>query len=222
MRGENRHELAPEPERVIGPVVETLDLGPLRLVIERVLHPCQHASRLDAKGDPLLARRTRRAHEKRASFRGRRDRVAPAWPRHDRGQRKRVFRMLDRDQLRDEPAHRRADDVRRRDVERIEYAGGVVGQVVERVRRLRVARVCGGDVGRPRGLHLGREAGVAIVVADDVEPALDQLIDEALIPRDELGAEAHDQQQRPALRVPVGLVLELDAVGLQSRHPLQS
>ena len=127
--------------------------------------------------------------------------------------------MIDRDKLRDETAHRRADDVRRRDVEGVEHARGVVRKVVERVRRLRVASVRSGDVGRPRGLHPGREAGVAIVVADDVEAALHQLVDEALIPRGELGAEAHDQQQRLVLWVSVDLVLDLETVGLQSCHP---
>ena len=217
--GEDRDELPPEPERVIGPVIEALDLGPLRLGVERVLHAGEHASRLDAEGDPLLARRTRRAHEKRASFRSRRDRVVSARPRHDRGQRERVIRVLDRDQLCDEPAHRRADDVRRRDVERRQARTGLGEQ---RVRRLRVARVRRGNVGRACGLHPGREAGVAIVVADDVEAAFDELVDEAFIPCDELGAETHDQQQRLVFWVAVDLVLDLETVGLQSRHRLQS
>ena len=64
-------------------------------------------------------------------------------------------RMADGDELRDEAAHRRADDVRRRQVERVEEAGGVVGHVVERVE-------AGG---------LGRQADVAVVVADDAEAA---------------------------------------------------
>ena len=40
--------------------------------------------------------------------------------RHDRTQRQRLVGMLDRERLRDHPAHRRADDVSRADVERVE------------------------------------------------------------------------------------------------------
>ncbi len=130
--------------------------------------------------------------------------------------------MIDRDQLSDESAHRSPDDVRGLDVQGIEHADGVVGHVVECVGRPRLACEHAGDVRLPNRLELGRESDVAIVVADDVEAALDQLVDEAVIPGDELGAEAHDQQQRRVLLVAVDLVLDLETVGLQSSHALQS
>ena len=65
--------------------------------------------------------------------------------------------------------------MRGRDAERVEQADGVVGHVVERVRRLRIAAERGGDVRQARRLHLGGQAEVAVVEADDVEAALDEL-----------------------------------------------
>ena len=58
---------------------------------------------------------------------------------------------------------------------------------------------------------LGRPPGVAVVVADDEEPALrPAAVQNVRVPPDHRSAETHHQQQRVAVRVAEGLVAELD------------
>ena len=53
--------------------------------------------------------------------------------RHDRGKAQYPIGVIDRDQLRDHPAHRDTNDVGGADPEHVEKAGGVVSHVIERV-----------------------------------------------------------------------------------------
>ncbi len=51
-----------------------------------------------------------------------------------------------------------------------------------------------------------------------MEASIHELVAEALRPGDELAAQAHDQQQRLAVRLTEGLVAELHTVGRHHRH----
>ncbi len=64
---------------------------------------------------------------------------------------------------------------------------------------------------------LGAQPGVPVVEPDDLEPASDQLGDEVDRPRGQLGAQAHDEQQR--LAGARALVLDGDPVHVDRRHP---
>ena len=80
--------------------------------------------------------------------------------------------MLCRDDLGDHAAHRGADDVSLPNAECVQEAHGIFGHVVERVgQRCGLACLRGGHdrrkVRHAGGLEAGREADVAIVVADD-------------------------------------------------------
>ena len=61
-------------------------------------------------------------------------------------------------------------------------------------------------------LELGRQPGVAVVVADDEEPAVDERLAELDGPGDQLGAQAHHEQERLVTGVAEGLVADLDPV----------
>src|SRR5581483_7718835 len=132
-RFEDGDELAPEAVGVVRAVEGALDLAPLDLLVEGVVDATEHAARLEAGRDDLLARRAGDSHQDDCGLRSRRDLVLAARARHDRREREGPIRVVDRDQLRDEAAHRRADDVRGRDVQRVEHAHRVVGEVVKRV-----------------------------------------------------------------------------------------
>ena len=105
--------------------------------------------------------------------------------------------------------------------------GGHVGQAVGRPRPARPGAAArnGGEEVAADVVELGGQADVAVVVADHAEAAVDEGVAELDGPGDELGAEAHHEQQRLAARVAVGLVAELDPVGLwrslrwSSSHP---
>ena len=136
---------------------------------------------------------------------------------HDRGQGPHPLGPQQRHRLHDHAAHRDADDVRGLEAEVVQQAEGVVGHVVERVRRPGRAAAADeglhehppGDPARgPRGA-----AGVAVVVADHEEPAVGQRLAELRAPPGHRAAEPHHQQQRLAGGVAERLVAELEAVG---------
>ena len=118
--------------------------------------------------------------------------------------------------LRDHAAHRRADDVGRVDLQVVEQRGGVVGHVLQRVdrraaqaeerahhpRQQRSAGVLAG--------HLGGQADVAVVVADDPQALVDELLAEPLAPQQQLRTEAHDEQHRRVVRVAHVLVVDVE------------
>ena len=81
---------------------------------------------------------------------------------------------------RDHAAHRGADDVRRVEVQVVEQRGGVVGDVLQRVdgraAKARYERFIRGAAGAGVSAgHLGGQAYVAVVVADDAQALIDEL-----------------------------------------------
>ena len=85
------------------------------------------------------------------------------------------------------------------DAERVHESDGVVGHVVQGVGN--VGPLPGHDlrhqrasVGRRQVLKMGRLADVAVVEPDDAKPLRGQPLAERLRPGDELGGEAHDEQ----------------------------
>ncbi len=126
--------------------------------------------------------------------------------------------MTGREHLRDHPAHRRADDVRAPDAQRIEDPGGVLRHVVQRVRRVdrqahqrahhRDLRAVPARAARATGA-----AGIAVVEADDAQAVLDEALDELVGPRGGRHRKSHDQQHRRSGRVAEFLDVERQAVG---------
>jgi hypothetical protein len=108
--------------------------------------------------DPGLARRRWDRHQHLGAFRLWRHGIATSRAGHDRRQGQDAVGMVDRHELRDEPAHRGAHDVRCADPECIEHAHGVVGEVVQLVGGLRVAAEGREEVRFAGRLHLGGEA----------------------------------------------------------------
>ena len=134
--------------------------------------------------------------------------------RADAGQRPHPRRVLDGDRLRDHAAHRHADEVRGLQTEVVEQRDGVAGQVGHRVRRPRATGREGAHqlVAADRRRDPGRPAGVAVVVAHDVEAGACQLLAERLVPPRHRAAQPHHQEQRLVVGVAEGLVAELDLV----------
>ena len=121
-------------------------------------------------------------------------------------------RVLDGHRLRDHAAHRDPDHVGGLEAEVVEQGDGVGGHVASaygaRTRRPAKARTSIDRVTRPP--HLGGPAGVAVVVADDVEAALGEHPAELRVPPGHRAAQPHHQQQRLAVGVAEGLVAQLD------------
>jgi hypothetical protein len=126
-----------------------------------------------------------------------------------------------REDLRDHAAHRGADDVRRVDAQVVEQRGGVVGDVLQRVDgRAAKAEVRADHPRRQRGAgvsagHLGGQAYVAVVVADDAQALIDELLAEVRAPQQQLRAETHDQQDGLVVRVAHVLVVNFDVTRLR-------
>src|SRR3981081_349439 len=104
--------------------------------------------------------------------------------------------MIDRYKLSDESAHRRAHDVRRTDAKSVEEPGGAPGHIVELVGRLGVPAEGRGNVRVPGLVDQGRQAGVAIVEADDLETSPGQLLAERVLPGGHLRPKTSNEQQR--------------------------
>jgi hypothetical protein len=117
----------------------------------------------------------------------------------DEDERGDAIREVERQQLRQRPAHRHADHVGGRDAEGIEHARRVGDEIVR-------------AVPRPPGRIRDRPAGVAVVVADHEPPALREQAAELLVPPQHGAAHAHEQQHRRVGRVAERLGAELDAV----------
>ena len=134
--------------------------------------------------------------------------------RADAGQRAHPRRVLDGDRLRDHAAHRHADEVGGLQAEVVEQRDGVAGQVGHRVRRPRTTGREGAHelVAPDRRRDPRRPAGVAVVVAHDVEARARELLAERLVPPRHRAAQAHHEEQRLVVGVAEGLVAELDLV----------
>ena len=136
--------------------------------------------------------------------------------RHDDAQRLHAVRIVGGQHLRDHSAHRRPDAMRAIDLQMVEQGLGVVGEIDQRVRHRapaahRVARHPPVHRAfRAVALHFRRQADVAVIEADHPISAFDQLLAEAVRPHRQLGADAHDQQDRRSRGVAEVLVEKLD------------
>ena len=125
-----------------------------------------------------------------------------------------------REDLGDHAAHRGSDDVCAVDAQMVQQRGGVVGHVLERVdRRAALADIRAGHSRQQRRTgvaagHLGRQADVAVVVADDAQTLVDELLAETLAPQQQLRAESHDEQDCGVVRIAHVLVEDVELAGL--------
>ena len=132
--------------------------------------------------------------------------------------------MAGRQHLRDHAAHRRADDMGALDAEVVQQALHVVGHVDQRVGHLAAAARHVAQhprVDRAVGLlavQLRRQAGVAVVEADDAVALFDQLRAEPVRPHRQLGADAHDQQHGRGVGVAEILVEQLHVAAERRRR----
>jgi hypothetical protein len=131
--------------------------------------------------------------------------------------------MVSGDNLRDHPAHRRADDVGAVDVERIRQPDDIarhVGEAIGRPHRHPQSGACherGRGEPSDRG-HFRRQGGVAVVETNDTEASAHQPVAEFVGPCGELHAEAHDQHHRRAVARPDRLVFDLNGVRRNGCH----
>ena len=95
----------------------------------------QHLPGLREAREIFLLGGRRRRHQHGGGFAGRRRHFGIAGRRHDRGQRAHPLRKRDRDFLGDHAAHRRADQMRRLDAERVHQPDRVLGHVAQLVGR---------------------------------------------------------------------------------------
>jgi hypothetical protein len=124
--------------------------------------------------------------------------------------------MTQSQELRDHPAHRQPDDVGSLDAQVVEQAGGVSGHVVELIGCSAGAEQKPEQVRHSARLEDGGKACVAVVVADDLVAVRGEDGAKAVVPADQLRAEAADEQEGLALAH--RLVLDVDLPELRSRH----
>ena len=165
----------------------------------------------------------RRAEQHRHRFAVARRQVPPSRGGHDRNEALHPLGMVDRDQLRDHAAHRGADDMGALRPERIDKSDRVIGHVVERVGNVRPLprhhlRHQRARVRRRQGSEMSRLAGVAVVEPDHPKALAGKPSAKRLRPQDELGGEAHDQQDERIAVPPEALVFDVDSVGSDLRH----
>ena len=91
--------------------------------------------------------------------------------------------------------------MRRGQLEPAQQARGVVGHVGEGVAGHAPGAQQKLEDGGCRTVHVGRVADVAVVEANDMEPAAGQLQAEILLPGDHLHAQPHDQKCRRIGRI---------------------
>ena len=65
---------------------------------------------------------------------------------------------------------------------------------------------------------MGRLADVAVVEPHDAKPFRGQPFAERLRPEDELGAEAHDEQDQRVALAPEAFIFNVDSIGSDVRH----
>jgi hypothetical protein len=105
----------------------------------------------------------------------------------------------DRHGLRDHAAHRHPAHVRGLDAEVVEQAERVVGEIGHGVGDGRAVADERTDKVAPADsvlLQVRRPADVTVVVANDVEPTVDQVVAELVVPPDRGAAQSHHEQQR--------------------------
>lgn len=109
--------------------------------------------------------------------------------------------MPQSDDLRDDPAHRHADDVRPLDFVGIEYVNRVVCHVLERIARI-------------AQLKSGRAADIAIVVANDKAARVRQPLAKWFLPPDERRLRPHNQQNSRIGRIAEAFRAKLHAISI--------
>src|ERR1700728_1779543 len=131
--------------------------------------------------------------------------------------------MIDRHQVGEHPAHRGADDVSALDAERVHKAHSVVSHVIERIGNMWASP--GHDLHKQRARvwsdlahEMGRLADVAVVEPDDPKPFGRQSLAQRIRPEDELGAEAHDEQDQWVAVASEAFIFDIDSIGSNVRH----
>ena len=109
------------------------------------------------------------------------------------------------------------------DAERVHKPDGIVGHVIERI----------GNVWPSSGHHLrkqrarvrscfagemGRLANVAVIEPDDPKFLRRQSLAERVRPEDQLGAEAHDEQDQRVAVASEAFIFDVDSIGSDLRH----
>ena len=143
--------------------------------------------------------------------------------RHERNQALDPLGIVGGDNLRDHAPHRGADDMRAIDVERAHEPDGVARHVGEAIARPYRQPQSGPSqqrrrLERPDRRHFRRQAGVAIVKANDAEAPARQALAENVRPCGELHAEAHDEHHRLAVARPNRFIFDVDGVGSNNSH----
>ncbi len=210
-RGHDRHQLSGRAGRVVAAVVHEQRPLAERLVIGRIAwraDPREERCDVGGVGLPLLRRlRQQRPHHAEPRHHAR---PPPARAGHDRAERRDPLGMAGGERLGDHPAHRGADEMGAVDADPVEEAGRVGRHLGQRVARRPGQPERPRDHVRRAAADFRREADVAVVEADDLVTAVDELPAEVLVPGEHLHPEPHHEQDRRVGRIPEGLVGELD------------
>ncbi len=213
--GGDRVQLAGDAGAAVGAVVGGAGQLAEVLLVHRVVGRADDAEDLHRVLDRRLAPLAGPREERSQRLVGRHADPAVAGRRHDRDQRADPLRALDRDGLGDHAAHRGADQVRRLDPEMVHQPDRVhrpcraadtapCRGARAACRRGSATRRCRSwSSGRCRGCRNGRRGSRVSA----------SMRAELLVPAQHLRRQAHDQEQRLALRIADLLVGELDPVG---------
>ena len=210
--------------RMRTPAERALDLGSKFGVAGRVSRAADQPQERDGLRNPAFGIAARapskqapqhpRAWSRQCGFSARR---------HERNQALDPLGIVGGDDLRDHAPHRGADDMRTIDFERVHEPDRVARHVGEAIARPHRQPQCGagqhrGRLDRPDRRHFRRQAGIAIVEANDAEAPARQALAEIVRPCGELHAEAHDEHHRLAVARPNRFIFDVDGVGSNSRH----
>ena len=143
--------------------------------------------------------------------------------RHERNHALDPLGIVGGDDLRDHAAHRGADDMRAIDFERVHEPDRVARHVFKAVAWPHRQPQSGAGqhrrrLDRPDRRQFRRQAGVAIVEANDAKAPARQALAEIVWPCGELHAEAHDEHHRRAVARPDRFIFDVDGVGSNNSH----
>ena len=107
--------------------------------------------------------------------------------------------------------------------QRIEQANRIIGHIGDVIGQPRPQpeQACEHylwQIGLAGLVKMGRQANIAVVMADHVITARHQRIDQFDRPAGQLHSQSHDQQHRRVRRIAEGFVFDLDAIGSDFRH----
>ena len=165
----------------------------------------------------------RRRQDRREGFRPGLRHLRAAGGGHDGDEALHPLRVVDRDELRDHPAHRGAGDMGAVDPERPEEGGGVGRHVVEAVGRRHGPAGSGlrddrAEVGRAERVEMGGPAGVAVVEPDHPKALGRQAQTERIRPVHHGRHDAHDQENGRIGHATEALIDDVDPVGSDVWH----